>query len=157
MPIIFSPTKLLAVGVVLLLLVATSLFAGWHIRGWHDDAAQLKKTQDNIAAINQQMTGVVTASNQLADTITRQNKATDASIAEFTLSLGAQDHAIAQIRSDIQRIPVGVCRFTPDADSLYQRAYATAFGDPAHQTSASGKAGVGHAGYPAAPTPDRHQ
>jgi hypothetical protein len=157
MPINLSIYKLLAIIVALFLLVALSAFGGWHIRGWHDDSAQLKKANADIASLNAGFSTVVTASNQLAATISMKNQATEASIAGLTIALGDQDHALAQLRLDIKSIPVGTCSFTPDADGLYQRAYKTAFGDTSDPTSGSGKASIGHANHSAATAASRHQ
>jgi hypothetical protein len=151
MNLLLSPTKLMAIALALLLLMGASVVVGWHVRGWHDDSAQLKQTRADISGMHTQMVDVVNASNHLTDTITRQNKVTDDSIAQFTTTLGSQDHALTQIQVDIKSLPVGDCRLTPDADGLYQRAYQAAFGTSIHPAAATGKASGRDAAYPAAP------
>lgn len=157
MPITLTPYKILAMIGALLLTMIVSGFGGWHVRGWHDDSKQLKAANAAVVSLQNGFAGVVTASNNLAATISGQNKATENSIAELTLALGNQDHALAQLRQDIKTIPVGNCSFTPDADSMYQRAYQAAFGGPGYPATQAGKAGGGNAVHPATPSARGHQ
>lgn len=140
-----NPYTLLGLLFGTLLLLAVSAFSGWHVRGWHDDAAQLKGARADTDLLTQQFNGVINASNNLAAIISQKNQATEASIAGLTTTLGDQSHALSQLRFQIKSIPVGTCSFTPAADSLLQRAYQASFGTATDPATTAGKTGSGHA------------
>jgi hypothetical protein len=156
MPFTITPYKLLAGAVAIVLLMLIAGFAGWHIKGWKDDSAQLKVANKATEQLAQQFTNVVDSYNVLAKQVEASNKATEDSIAGMTQALGEQDHEISKLQLDIKTIPVGSCQFTPDADSLYERAYQAAFGasNPATQTR---KTDSSHATDRASPGAGRYQ
>lgn len=140
-----TPYKILAGVILLALLMASSAFAGWHTRGWKDDAARLKRTQNDIRDLHAQFSSVVNASNAVAGKLATSNRVTEASIANLTNALGDQTHAFSLLQTDIRTLHLGDCSFTPAADGLFKRAYQNAFGAPAYPVAPTRKAGRGHA------------
>lgn len=136
-----NPYKILALLVATLLLCAGSALGAWMVRGWHDDAGQLKQARKDVNTLTTRFDGVITASNTMAATIAQRNRETDANTSQLLAKIGAQNHALTQLQLDIRSIPVGTCQFTPAADGMYQRAYEAAFGATGSHAAATGKTG----------------
>jgi Flp pilus assembly pilin Flp len=146
MPFTLTPYKIIALFIAMLLLGGVSAFGGWLVRGWHDDARQLKQTRADIVSLTNGFKDVIGSSNALAVTITQRNRDTELRTEKLLTQLGDQQHALNQLRLDIKAIPVGTCQFTPAADRLLQRAYEAAFGasDPVVAPRKTGSRDAAH-------------
>lgn len=141
--------KWLIIGIAFTLFVSLSFGSGYKVKGWRDDSSALKQSQAAVSNLNKGFQAVVTAADAETDAINKLNQQTETAQSVLTQQLGDQNNAFMQIQLGLKGANVGGCTLTPDADSLYTRAYQAAFGTAGPQVSAKGKAGAGHAGPPA--------
>jgi hypothetical protein len=157
MPFTSNPYTWLGSLLGLAVLLVISAFVGWHLRGWHDDANQLKEARSDVYQIKRQVNGIIDANNALASTIVLKNQATDSAVAGMTVALGNQSHELTQLQVKIKSIPVGTCQFTPDADGMLQHAYESSFGHNPYPIATPGKARGGDAVHQSSSASDGYQ
>lgn len=144
--------KILALAIALIVALGIGFGAGWTVERWHAGSQNADAYQKQMKDLSSGFADAAKTAQAAANTLAAQNHINDQNMVTLLQKLGDQDHAFAQIRSDISRVHVGTCSFDPAAYGMQIRAYQAAFGTP-NTASSQGETHRGNAGIgPAKPT-----
>lgn len=120
------------IGLVLLAIVLSSTGSfgvGWHLRGVSYTVKQNKQLKVDIDQYNRSIDNILATSEAARAKIDGMNQQTAAESAEVAGKIGELNDRLQAVQSNLSKLStIGVCRFTPDADGLYEHTYEATIG-----------------------------